>query len=80
MLTALDHLFDTKSKKCDNTDEEASKDDLLGSLYWNPTFGNMWEKLRACLSAIRQRENMLNVAPFSCPDRIPYGRMQEHLP
>ncbi|KAH8899660.1 E3 ubiquitin protein ligase TOM1-like protein [Thozetella sp. PMI_491] len=67
VLTALDHLFDTKGKKADNADDEARKDDLLGSLYWNPTFGKMWEKLGSCLSAIRQRDNMLNVATILLP-------------
>jgi len=69
VLTALDHLFDSKSKKSDSSegDDEGTKEDLLGSLYWNPTFGTMWEKLSACLSAIRQRENMLNVATILLP-------------
>ncbi|KAK4176374.1 putative E3 ubiquitin-protein ligase TOM1-like protein [Triangularia setosa] len=74
VLTALDHLFDSKGKgkKEDGTSEaedskEGTKEDLLGSLYWNPTFGTMWDKLSACLSAIRQRENMLNVATILLP-------------
>ena len=72
VLTALDHLFDNKGKKpsSDAEGSEAkgdSKEDLLGSLYWNPTFGTMWDKLSACLNAIRQRENMLNVATILLP-------------
>ncbi|KAL1884389.1 hypothetical protein VTK73DRAFT_83 [Phialemonium thermophilum] len=72
VLTALDHLFDSKTKKSDgsqneSSDKETAKDDLLGSLYYNPTFGKMWEKLSACLSAIRQKENMLNVATILLP-------------
>lgn len=72
VLTALDHLFDNKSKKSNSDAEggdakESTKEDLLGSLYWNPTFGTMWDKLSACLSAIRQRENMLNVATILLP-------------
>ncbi|KAK0747675.1 hypothetical protein B0T21DRAFT_343426 [Apiosordaria backusii] len=74
VLTALDHLFDSKSKgkKEEGASEaedskEGTKEDLLGSLYWNPTFGTMWDKLSACLSAIRQRENMLNVATILLP-------------
>lgn len=66
VLTALDHLFDSKSKKSDDFNDEP-KDDLLGSLYWNPTFGTMWDKLSACLGAIRQRESMLNVATILLP-------------
>ncbi|KAL2260001.1 hypothetical protein VTK26DRAFT_6133 [Humicola hyalothermophila] len=72
VLTALDHLFDNKGKKSSDGAEggdarEDSKEDLLGSLYWNPTFGTMWDKLSACLNAIRQRENMLNVATILLP-------------
>ncbi|KAK3344396.1 hypothetical protein B0T25DRAFT_326327 [Lasiosphaeria hispida] len=71
VLTALDHLFDSKGKKSDSAADgdvkENTKEDLLGSLYWNPTFGTMWDKLSACLSAIRQRENMLNVATILLP-------------
>jgi E3 ubiquitin-protein ligase HUWE1 len=72
VLTALDHLFDTKGKKssggADSSEAaDETKEDLLGSLYWNPTFGTMWDKLSACLSAIRQRESMLNVATILLP-------------
>lgn len=70
VLTALDHLFDGK-KKNDEVDEggpsENEKQDLVTSLYHNSTFATMWEKLSACLSAIRQRENMLNVATILLP-------------
>lgn len=72
VLTALDHLFDPKREKKDNETEGEStqlveKQDLLSSLYENPTFGRMWERLSACLSAIRQREHMLNVATILLP-------------
>ncbi|KAE9376104.1 hypothetical protein N431DRAFT_333518 [Stipitochalara longipes BDJ] len=76
VLTALDHLFDPKREKKDKpTDAEVEgessqlveKQDLLSSLYENPTFGRMWERLSACLSAIRQREHMLNVATILLP-------------
>ncbi|UKZ77685.1 hypothetical protein TrVFT333_005409 [Trichoderma virens FT-333] len=70
VLTALDHLFDGK-KKTDEVEEggpnENEKQDLVTSLYHNSTFSTMWEKLSACLSAIRQRENMLNVATILLP-------------
>ncbi|TEA13757.1 E3 ubiquitin-protein ligase TOM1-like [Colletotrichum sidae] len=71
VLTALDHLFDSK-KKSDKSDEEAEaskneKQDLVTSLYHNSTFSTMWEKLSACLSAIRHRENMVNVATILLP-------------
>ncbi|KAK0117342.1 hypothetical protein ONS96_013174 [Cadophora gregata f. sp. sojae] len=76
VLTALDHLFDPKREKKDKPNEvepegESSqlveKQDLLSSLYENPTFGRMWERLSSCLSAIRQREHMLNVATILLP-------------
>ncbi|TQN70708.1 E3 ubiquitin-protein ligase TOM1-like protein, partial [Colletotrichum shisoi] len=71
VLTALDHLFDNK-KKNDKADEEAEtsineKQDLVTSLCHNSTFSTMWEKLSACLSAIRERENMVNVATILLP-------------
>lgn len=70
VLTALDHLFDGK-KKNDEAEEggasDTEKQDLVTSLYHNSTFATMWEKLSACLSAIRQRENMLNVATILLP-------------
>ncbi|OHE97086.1 HECT-domain-containing protein [Colletotrichum orchidophilum] len=71
VLTALDHLFDNK-KKNDKADEDAEtsineKQDLVTSLYHNSTFSMMWEKLSACLSAIRERENMVNVATILLP-------------
>ncbi|ETS05689.1 hypothetical protein M419DRAFT_32988 [Trichoderma reesei RUT C-30] len=70
VLTALDHLFDGKKKSDDADDgssEKNEKQDLVTSLYHNSTFATMWEKLSACLSAIRQRENMLNVATILLP-------------
>ncbi|KAK2058850.1 HECT-domain-containing protein [Colletotrichum caudatum] len=71
VLTALDHLFDNK-KKNDKADEEAEnnineKQDLVTSLYHNSTFSTMWEKLSGCLSAIRERESMVNVATILLP-------------
>lgn len=70
VLTALDHLFETK--KDDNRDagDAAAADEkssLLMTLYHNETFNKMWEKLSACLAAIRQRDNMINVATILLP-------------
>ncbi|KAI6246904.1 E3 ubiquitin-protein ligase TOM1-like [Erysiphe necator] len=75
VLTALDHLFDPKREKKDKNDDSQPENnstqliakDLLSSLYENPTFGRMWQMLSACLNAIRQRENMLNVATILLP-------------
>ncbi|KAF4581941.1 TOM1 protein [Ophiocordyceps camponoti-floridani] len=70
VLTALDHLFDAK-KKAKDVEDAATKDRekqyLVTSLYHNSTFLAMWDKLSACLRAIRQRENMLNVATILLP-------------
>lgn len=68
VLTALDHLFDGKKKNDDiDTENKDQRQNLVTSLYHNSTFSSMWEKLSACLSAIRQRENMLNVATILLP-------------
>ena len=71
VLTALDHLFEPKKAEAEDKDRAASreteKQDLISSLYHHPTFLAMWEKLSACLSSIRQRENMLNVATILLP-------------
>ncbi|KAI9804681.1 MAG: hypothetical protein M1833_006756 [Piccolia ochrophora] len=77
VLTALDYLFDPKKSDRkikapeDGIDVEGEgskkKHDLLTSLYENSTFGPVWNKLSECLSAIRQRENMLNVATILLP-------------
>ena len=75
VLTALDYLFDPKrSEKKSETGETApktteitTKDDMLTNLYENSTFGPLWTKLSECLSAIRQRENMLNIPTILLP-------------
>lgn len=70
VLTALDHLFDTKKDGSRDTSDAVAADEksnLLLSLYHNDIFKKMWEKLSICLSAIRQRDNMLNVATILLP-------------
>ncbi|KAI1754687.1 hypothetical protein F4782DRAFT_455831 [Xylaria castorea] len=69
VLTALDHLFAQKKPDAagEPSVEETKKQDLLSTLYRNPTFNALWEKLSACLSAIRQRESLLNVATILLP-------------
>ena len=77
VLTALDYLFDQKNngnKSTSNTDrkEESNesskpKEDLLTTLYENPTFGSLWNKLSECLNSIRQGEGSLNVATILLP-------------
>lgn len=71
VLTALDHLFEPKKAEAEDDDGAASREtekkDLISSLYHHPTFLTMWDKLSGCLEAIRQRENMLNVATILLP-------------
>ena len=80
VLTALDYLFDPKRNggktKAASEDETSStegsmakeiKEDILTTLYENPTFGSLWNKLSECLSSIRQAEGMLNVATILLP-------------
>lgn len=69
ILTALDYLFDpTRVDKNKGSEPEAApKEDVLKSLYESATFGPLWTKLSDCLSLIRQKENMLNVATVLLP-------------
>ncbi|MCJ1384030.1 hypothetical protein MMC17_007145 [Xylographa soralifera] len=74
VLTALDYLFDPKRNGGKSTSsaevvsaESEVKDDLLTTLYENSTFGPLWVKLSDCLSTIRQRDNMANVATILLP-------------
>ncbi|EED24438.1 ubiquitin-protein ligase (Tom1), putative [Talaromyces stipitatus ATCC 10500] len=69
ILTALDYLFDPNrvDKVKGAEPESAPKEDVLKTLYENSTFGPLWSKLSACLTIIRQKENMLNVATTLLP-------------
>lgn len=69
ILTALDYLFDpTRVDKSKGTEpESAPKEDVLKRLYESATFGPLWTKLSDCLTVIRQKENMLNVATILLP-------------
>jgi len=72
-LTALDYLFDPsrdiKDKPESNAEalEPAQKEDILLSLYEDAAFAPLWEKLSECLTVIRQRGNMLNIATTLLP-------------
>jgi E3 ubiquitin-protein ligase HUWE1 len=72
-LTALDYLFDptrdNKDKNASSADglELAQKEDILLTLYENSTFGPLWHKLSECLTIIRERGNMLNIATILLP-------------
>lgn len=69
ILTALDYLFDpTRVDKSKGSEPESSpKEDVLKRLYESATFGPLWTKLSDCLTVIRQKENMLNVATILLP-------------
>ncbi|KAK7980336.1 hypothetical protein PG989_012793 [Apiospora arundinis] len=70
VLTALDHLFAQKKPESSDDSEpsnETKKQDLLATLYRNTTFNALWDRLSACLSAIRQRESLINVATILLP-------------
>lgn len=72
VLVALDHLFDPKrtpqtSITLDSSTEQKLKDDILATLYQSSAFQKLWESLSVCLTAIRQRGNMVNVATILLP-------------
>lgn len=80
VLTALDYMFDPKhndgkSKPATGDDAQSAegsmpkkvKEDILTTLYENPTFGSLWNKLSECLGSIRQGDGMLNVATILLP-------------
>lgn len=72
VLLALDYLFDPKrSGSHDRSAAEASpskaRQDLLSTLYETSTFAKLWSNLSDCLTAIRQRGNMNNVATILQP-------------
>lgn len=70
-LTALDYLFDptrdNKEQSGAEALEPAQKDDILMSLYEDSAFAPLWNKLSDCLTVIRQRGNMLNIATTLLP-------------
>ncbi|WEW60822.1 E3 ubiquitin-protein ligase tom1 [Emydomyces testavorans] len=70
ILTALDYLFDPTRGDKDKTAEESElseKENILKNLYESATYGPLWNKLSECLTTIRQKENMLNVATTLLP-------------
>ncbi|KAF7117728.1 hypothetical protein CNMCM5793_006884 [Aspergillus hiratsukae] len=69
VLTALDYLFDPNRADKVKAPEPntTAKEDVLQTLYESSTFGPLWTKLSECLTVIRQKENMLNVATILLP-------------
>jgi E3 ubiquitin-protein ligase HUWE1 len=72
-LTALDYLFDPSRAIKDRPEvnaealDPAQKEDILLSLYEDAAFAPLWTKLSDCLTIIRQRGNMLNIATTLLP-------------
>ncbi|KAL5046852.1 hypothetical protein BDW71DRAFT_207011 [Aspergillus fruticulosus] len=68
VLTALDYLFDpSRTDKSKANDTEGPARDVLQTLYESSTFGPLWTRLSECLTLIRQKENMMNVATILLP-------------
>ncbi|KAF1345494.1 hypothetical protein BDV97DRAFT_49577 [Delphinella strobiligena] len=74
VLLALDYLFDPKHAGTLDRPMSAgealapkSREDLLSTLYETSTFVSLWTNLSNCLTAIRQRGNMSNVATILQP-------------
>lgn len=65
VLLALDHIFDPK--RASAQDKPSAQADILATLYESSTFEKLWDNLSACLTAIRQRGNMINVATILMP-------------
>ncbi|PNS16909.1 hypothetical protein CAC42_4873 [Sphaceloma murrayae] len=73
VLLALDYIFDPKrandrsSAPASEVLPQKAKDDLVSSLYNDATFVKLWSILSDCLTAIRERGNMNNVATILQP-------------
>ena len=69
VLTALDYIFDPKrpENKERMENETTHTGDILTTLYESPSFNPLWSKLSECLSAIRQKENILSLATILLP-------------
>ncbi|XPS94894.1 HECT-type E3 ubiquitin transferase [Ascochyta lentis] len=72
-LTALDYLFDPSRDNKDKPESNAEalepkqKEDILLTLYEDAAFAPLWTKLSECLTVIRERGNMLNIATTLLP-------------
>lgn len=75
VLTALDYLFEPKKENANSgtvsngssNDTKPPKGDVLATLSNDATFGPLWNKLSECLSAMREKEQMLNLATILLP-------------
>ena len=74
VLVATDYLFDPKrmpplpkASKDGPSDEPRLREDILSTLYESSTFEKLWTNLSQCLTAIRKRGNLINVAAILLP-------------
>lgn len=68
VLTALDYLFDpNRADKSKGNELDGPAKDVLQTLYESSTFGPLWTRLSECLTLIRKKENMMNVATILLP-------------
>ncbi|KAF2722346.1 hypothetical protein K431DRAFT_284040 [Polychaeton citri CBS 116435] len=73
VLIALDHIFDPKrtpsaSNSGSDTDIEPKlKEDVLATLHESPTFEGLWKNLSACLTAVREKGNLITIATILLP-------------
>ena len=66
VIVAIDYLFNPRSNDTSGL-EPKLKEDILAVLYESSTFDKLWSKLSQCLTAIRVRGNMINVATILLP-------------
>ncbi|KAK5175702.1 E3 ubiquitin-protein ligase tom1 [Saxophila tyrrhenica] len=71
-VTALDHLFDPEQMPSLPASSPAAsqpklREEILATLYESPTFDKLWDNLSQCLTAIRKKGNMINVAAILLP-------------
>ncbi|KAL9107981.1 MAG: hypothetical protein Q9227_007196 [Pyrenula ochraceoflavens] len=69
VLTALDYLYDPRREETNAKYglEPSADDNMLPSLYENADFGKLWAKVGECLTAIRQKDNMISAATVLQP-------------
>ncbi|KAF5212178.1 putative E3 ubiquitin-protein ligase [Clavispora lusitaniae] len=67
ILTALDYMFETKSKTGENVDSSREGIDQLTGLYQHLELGNLWDALSECLRVLEENTNLSKVATVLLP-------------
>ena len=67
VIVAMDYLFNLQSKDTTGGVESKLREEVLAVLYESSTFDKLWSKLSHCLTSIRNRGNMINVATILLP-------------